>query len=164
KAIAELLTDSGSIPNLTIDLSLMRTFDYYTGIVFEVVSSSGQRILGQGGRYDQLLGLYHPQGQSYPGVGFVLNIEELHQTLLPSGQLPSRTPAIDWLVVPKTPQAYAAAFAYAQTLRQSADLVRVEVELGERQTPDAIRQYGRDRRIRQIAWVDEAGDSAIEVL
>ncbi|MBD2090988.1 ATP phosphoribosyltransferase regulatory subunit [Microcoleus sp. FACHB-1515] len=161
KSIVELLADSGTIPNLTIDLSLMRTFDYYTGIVFEVVSSSGQRILGQGGRYDQLLSLYHPQGNTYPGVGFVLNIEELHQTLLPTGQLPSRTPAIDYLVVPKTAQAYARAFSHAQTLRESA--VRVEVELGQRH-PDEIRQYAHDRRIGQIVWVDEAGDSAIEAL
>lgn len=162
KSIVELLTQSGSIPNLTIDLSLMRTFDYYTGIVFEVVSSSGQRILGQGGRYDQLLGLYHPQGKTHPGVGFVLNIEELHQTLLPTGQLPSRTPSIDYLVVPKTESAYAHAFAHAQSLREST--VRVEVELGQRQTPEEIRQYGRDRRISRIVWIDESGNSAIEPL
>ena len=164
KSLVELLHDSGSIPNLTLDLSLVRTFDYYTGIVFEVVSESGQRILAQGGRYDQLLGLYHPQGQTHPGVGFVLNIEELHQTLLPTDQLPRQTPAIDWLVVPTTPQAYAAAFAHAQALRQSADLVRVEVELGQRQTPEAVREYARDRRVRHIVWMRAEGEPAIEAL
>ncbi|NJL23456.1 MAG: hypothetical protein HC895_25780 [Leptolyngbyaceae cyanobacterium SM1_3_5] len=46
-------------------------------------------------------------------------------------------------------------------LRESA--VRVEVELGQRH-PEEIRQYGRDRRIGQIVWIDETGESAIEAL
>jgi ATP phosphoribosyltransferase regulatory subunit len=94
----------------------------------------------------------------------VLNIEELHQTLLPTDQLPRQTPAIDWLVVPTTPQAYAAAFAHAQALRQSADLVRVEVELGQRQSPEAVREYARDRRVRHIVWMRAEGEPAIEAL
>ena len=115
KSAIELLHQCQSkIPNLKshihLDLSLIQTFDYYTGIVFEVVSSSktGQRVLGQGGRYDQLLGLFDPQGQNSPGIGFCLNIEDLHQVLLTEGQLPTETPASDWLVVPLTPEASAA--------------------------------------------------------
>jgi ATP phosphoribosyltransferase regulatory subunit len=63
---------------ITLDLSFIQTFDYYTGIVFEVVgqTDTGKQILAQGGRYDQLLTLYHPQGKSVPGIGFCLNIEE----------------------------------------------------------------------------------------
>lgn len=55
---------------LILDLSLIQTIDYYTGIVFEVVSDNEAqaRILGQGGRYDQLLGLYHPQAETIPGI------------------------------------------------------------------------------------------------
>ncbi|NJO39682.1 MAG: ATP phosphoribosyltransferase regulatory subunit [Cyanobacteria bacterium CRU_2_1] len=147
-----------------LDLSLVQTFDYYTGIVFEVVGSHGQRILGQGGRYDQLLSLYHPQGKTCPGIGFVLNIEELHQVLLSDGQLPLQTPASDWLVVPTSPEAYAAAIAHAQKIRESAHLVRVELELGLHDSPAAIREYAQRRRINQIAWVSKEGLSKIETL
>jgi ATP phosphoribosyltransferase regulatory subunit len=63
KSLVELLQGSVSI---VLDLSLIRTFDYYTGIVFEVVTQSGQVLLGQGGRYDRLLGQFHPQGESIP--------------------------------------------------------------------------------------------------
>ncbi|MEB3336929.1 MAG: ATP phosphoribosyltransferase regulatory subunit [Leptolyngbyaceae bacterium] len=147
-----------------LDLSLIQTFDYYTGIVFEVASAGevGGCVLGQGGRYDQLLGLYHPQGETYPGIGFSLNIESLHQVLLPTQQLPDRSAASDWLVVPTTPQACAAAFAYAQTLRSSTELVRVEVDLGGRETPEAIRGYARQRRIPQIAWIQADGSHEVE--
>jgi len=170
KLLLELLQASqahGQKPlAIVLDLSLIQTFDYYTGIVFEVVSgaASGQRVLGQGGRYDQLLELYHPQAASCPGIGFVLNIEELHQVLLSQGKLPLHIPAGDWLVVATTPDAMANAFASAASLRESAPLVRVEVELGDRSNPDDIRDYARQRRIRQIAWVNADGRSESETL
>jgi ATP phosphoribosyltransferase regulatory subunit len=174
KSLLELLQNSftkqgerhGNPPAIVLDLSLLRTFDYYTGIIFEAVSGSsfGQRVLGQGGRYDQLLGLYNPIGETYPGIGFSLNTEEIHQVLLSIGQLPMQTPASNWLVVPTTPEAYVAAFAYAQKIRESTNLVRVEVDLGGQNTQAAIRDYARDRRISQIAWVDTEGLPKIEAL
>jgi ATP phosphoribosyltransferase regulatory subunit len=166
KSLIELLNESTPQPlPLILDLSLVQTFDYYTGIVFEVVNDTeaSQRVLGRGGRYDQLLGLYHPQGKTYPGIGFVLFIEDLHYILLSSSQLPHQTPASDWLVVPKTPEAEVAAFAYAQKLRDSAHLVRVEMDLGGR-SPADIREYARCRRITHIAWIDTTGTPVIETV
>ncbi|MFN6536411.1 MAG: ATP phosphoribosyltransferase regulatory subunit [Nostoc sp. EkiNYC01] len=164
KSLVKLLESEKKF-SLILDLSLIQTIDYYTGIVFEVVNDteSQARILGQGGRYDQLLGLYHPQGENIPGIGFVLNIEDLYQVLLSTGQLPQATPASNWLVVPETPSADASAFAYAQKLRDSTHLVRVEMDLLRRDA-DAIRQYARDRGIAQIAWIKADGSPRIESL
>ncbi|MBW4555341.1 MAG: ATP phosphoribosyltransferase regulatory subunit [Trichormus sp. ATA11-4-KO1] len=164
KSLVELLKSEGEFP-LILDLSLIQTIDYYTGIVFEVVSDTGSqaRVLGRGGRYDKLLGLYHPQGENIPGIGFVLNIEDLYQVLLSTQQLPQATPASNWLVVAETPTAEAAAFAYAQKLRDSTNLVRVEMDLGGRDT-QAIRQYASDRGIAQIAWIKSDGSPTIESL
>ncbi|MEH2302225.1 MAG: ATP phosphoribosyltransferase regulatory subunit [Nostoc sp.] len=164
KSLVELLESEKKFP-LILDLSLIQTIDYYTGIVFEVVNEteSQTRVLGRGGRYDQLLGLYHPQGENIPGIGFGLNIEDLYQDLLSTQQLPQVIPASDWLVVPETDSADAAAFAYAQKLRDSTDLVRVEIDLGGRDV-DAIRQYARDRSIAQIAWIKIDGSPTIESL
>ncbi|MFM7427510.1 MAG: ATP phosphoribosyltransferase regulatory subunit [Elainella sp.] len=161
KSLIELLQTADWAPPLVLDLSLVQTFDYYTGIVFEAVSD--QRVVGQGGRYDQLLGLYHPRGESQPGIGFVLNIEELHQVLLPTGCLPAQTPPSDWLVVPTEPNAQAAAFAYASKIRESAHLVRVEVELSDR-SPEELRTHARQRQIKQLVWVDAAGTPQVESL
>lgn len=166
KSLIELLGQSSPHPlPLILDLSLVQTIDYYTGIVFQVVSStdSGARVLGQGGRYDQLLGLYHPQGENYPGIGFCLNIEDLHYALLSSPQLPRQTPASDWLVVPETTEAQAAAFKYAQKLRDSEHLVRVEMDLGSRM-PAEIRKYARRRRITYLAWIKIDGTPTIETI
>jgi ATP phosphoribosyltransferase regulatory subunit len=166
KSLVELLQKSCSKPfPMILDLSLLQTFDYYTGIVFKAVSQAENqlRILGQGGRYDELLGVYHPQGKAAPGIGFSLNLEDLHVCLLSTSALPQNTPPIDWLVIPKTPQAQAAAFIYAQTLRNSELLVRVEMDLGDR-TPEEIRNYARSCRINRLAWVQEDGTPVIETI
>ena len=168
KSLLELLQASQNQEDsdrlsIILDLSLIQTFDYYTGIVFEVVSGSaaGRRVLGQGGRYDQLLRLYHPEGDTCPGIGFCLNIEDLHQVLLTTEQLPAQTPAIDCLVVATTPEAYAAAFTQAKQLRATDRLVRVEVELGDR-TAAETRHYAQKRRIQQIIWIGADGGSQVE--
>ena len=162
KSLVELLESKGDFP-LILDLSLIQTIDYYTGIVFEVVTDTETqaRVLGRGGRYDQLLGLYHPQGENIPGIGFALNIEDLYQILLLNKYLPQVTPASNYLVVPETANAYAAAFAYAQKLRSATELVRVEIDLGERDA-EAIREYVRDRQIAQIVWIKADGSPRIE--
>lgn len=172
KSLVDLLheslasSESPTIPKFVLDLSLIRNFSYYTGLTFEVVSPtlSGQRVLGQGGRYDKLLSLYHPQGDEVPGIGFCLNIEDIHQTLLPTGQLPSQTPRSDCLVVAQQPQAQAQAFTYAQSLRRSAADVRVELFLDDQVDPDGVRQYARDRKIGQIAWITGEASPEIEHL
>lgn len=61
------------------------------------------------------------------------------------------------------PEAYTAAFAYAEKLRNSPHLVRVEMDLGGRD-PDTIREYARHRRIHQIAWIKAEGLPIIEPL
>lgn len=162
KSLVELLKSRGNFP-LILDLSLIQTIDYYTGIVFEVISDTKTQVqvLGRGGRYDQLLGLYHPQGENITGVGFALNIEDLYQVLLSNKCLPQTTPATDSLVVAETDDASAAAFTYAQQLRDSTDLMRVEIDLGGRDK-EAIQEYVRDRHIAQIVWIKADGSATIE--
>ena len=60
------------------DLGLVRSLGYYTGAVFQVYDPAYGVPLGNGGRYDELLGTF---GRSLPAVGFVLNVERLHIAL-----------------------------------------------------------------------------------
>ncbi|MBF2014428.1 MAG: ATP phosphoribosyltransferase regulatory subunit [Rivularia sp. T60_A2020_040] len=161
-ALVELIESQGNCC-LILDLSLIKTFDYYTGIIFEVVSNidNQTRVIGSGGRYDQLLGLYHPQGKNIPGTGFALFIEDLYHVLLNSGQLPQTTPASNWLVVAENNNAIATAFAYAEKLRSSTHLVRVEMELGGYDV-SSVQEYARNQGIAQIAWIKADGSKIIE--
>jgi ATP phosphoribosyltransferase regulatory subunit len=159
RATVELLAATRETPlPLVLDLSLIQTFDYYTGIVFEAVSITDDRahILAQGGRYDRLLALYHPQGQNCPGIGFSLNIEDLQQVLQSHASMPHQTPKADWLVVATTAAAAASALAYGQKLRSAPESGRVEMYLNDGDI-EQIRQIAIDRGVAQVAWIGDDG-------
>ncbi len=166
QALIGLLTDSHQPPlPIVLDLSLIQTFDYYTGIVFEAVSVTADRadILGQGGRYDRLLGLYHPQGQNCPGIGFSLDLETLQQVLQTHSLMPQYTPKPEWLVVAVSPTAASAALRYGQQLRATPELVRVELYLADQPVAE-IRQIASNRGIGRIAWVSNDLEVTVEHL
>jgi len=57
-----------------VDLSIIRDFEYYTGIVFEGHTSAlGYPLLG-GGRYDRLLEGF---GAAYPATGFAVRVDRV---------------------------------------------------------------------------------------
>lgn len=154
KSLIDLWESTGlpSSDRLILDLSFMQTFDYYTGIVFEVACNN--YVVAQGGRYDHLLGVYHSQNVSYPSIGFCLNLEDLQQAL--QSRLPQTLPTSNCLVVAKTADAMQFAFAHAALLRQDPNIEAIELEL-EFRTEDAVRDHARSRRISQIAWVSNDG-------
>ncbi|MEO0834624.1 MAG: ATP phosphoribosyltransferase regulatory subunit [Cyanobacteria bacterium J06642_3] len=166
KSVLELLNSTATQPlPLTLDLSLLQTFDYYTGIVFKAVSFQDHQsyILAEGGRYDNLLGLYDPQGQTSPGIGFCLSIEDLHSCLLSTDALPQQAPSSDCLVIPTSIQVTAAAVKYAHQLRHKDHQAKVELELSDR-SEAAIKQYAKNCRINQLIWIEGDGNPRVETL
>ena len=165
KSLIELLNSSSDKPlPLTLDLSLLQTFDYYTGIVFKAVSFQDHQsyVLAEGGRYDRLLGLYDPQGKTSPGIGFCLSIEDLHSCLLSTDKLPQQAPNSDCLVIPTSSTAASAAIQYARQLRKD-ESAKVEVELSDRSKTE-IEQYAQTCRIKKLIWIEADGSKKEEQL
>jgi ATP phosphoribosyltransferase regulatory subunit len=158
KSLIDLWESTGitSGDRLILDLSFLQTFDYYTGIVFEVACN--HYVVAQGGRYDRLLGVYHPQNFSYPSIGFCLNLEDLQQAL--QSRLPQSLPPTSCLVAAKTVESMQAAFAHAAKLRAEAPHEAIELEL-EIRDEELVRDHARSRGIAQIAWVN--GDRAVSL-
>lgn len=72
--IVEQLADYGAAESVRIDLSIIRDFSYYTGVVFEAYGPGmGYPLLG-GGRYDTLLARF---GVDAPATGFAIGIERV---------------------------------------------------------------------------------------
>src|SRR5262249_7517997 len=63
--------------SFVVDGNLVRGFDYYTGVVWEVTAGGlgAQNAVGGGGRYDNLVATLG--GRATPGVGFGCGIERL---------------------------------------------------------------------------------------
>ena len=69
---------------VTVDLSIVRGLDYYTGIVFELFDVKGElRAICGGGRYDRLLELVG--GEPLPAVGFGMGDVVLRELLADRG-------------------------------------------------------------------------------
>ena len=78
----EYLTALQCIQRVSFDLSLARGLDYYTGIIYEAVLTSGMSSLGSiaaGGRYDGLVGMF--SGKEVPAVGISIGIERIFTLL-----------------------------------------------------------------------------------
>lgn len=77
----------GCIENINFDLSLARGLDYYTGVIYEAGTTSGEvGSIAGGGRYDGLIGMF--SGKQVPAVGVSLGIERIFALIekLKSGQ------------------------------------------------------------------------------
>ena len=65
---------------LTVDLTLARGLNYYTGLIFEVKANNVQMgSIGGGGRYDDLTGLFGVAG--IPGVGISFGVDRIYDVM-----------------------------------------------------------------------------------
>ncbi|MEW6623924.1 MAG: ATP phosphoribosyltransferase regulatory subunit [Bacillota bacterium] len=82
EALVRTLKAYGVEDKVFMDLSILRDFNYYTGIVFEGYSENlGYPVCG-GGRYDDLLGTF---GFNCPATGFAIGIERVLEALNKEG-------------------------------------------------------------------------------
>ncbi len=69
---------------LLVDFSIMSSFNYYTGIVFEAYAPGMGESLGSGGRYDSMLAAY--DGKPRPAAGFAFYLEQVMAALAQQGR------------------------------------------------------------------------------
>jgi histidyl-tRNA synthetase len=85
KGIEEIKTIINSLQTIhhssfTIDLTLARGLNYYTGTIFEVKAKNVQMgSIGGGGRYDDLTGLFGVPG--IPGVGISFGVDRIYDVM-----------------------------------------------------------------------------------
>jgi histidyl-tRNA synthetase len=81
------MIDTDTAGSFTLDPSITRGLDYYTGVVFETFLAELPSIgsVCSGGRYDNLAGLYSKQ--NIPGVGSSIGMDRLFAALESLGRL-----------------------------------------------------------------------------
>lgn len=80
RRLLELAEPYGLAGALSVDLSLVRGLDYYTGPVFEIRAGKGEiGSVAGGGRYDRLVERFG--GAPTPATGISLGVERLYETL-----------------------------------------------------------------------------------
>ncbi len=128
--------------NINFDLSIMRGFDYYTGIVFEMYDTSpvNPRALFGGGRYDDLVGIFGVEKVS--GMGFGWGDVTTRDFLETYSLLPEYRPVTD-LYVCHTEGFLEQAQQLASELR--AQGLNVAVDLTERKVSGQVKTADREK-------------------
>ncbi|MDR3315028.1 MAG: ATP phosphoribosyltransferase regulatory subunit [Coriobacteriales bacterium] len=123
----EVIERAGAGAFVTVDFSVMSTFDYYTGLVFEAYAPGLGVPLGSGGRYDSTLGAF---GKQAPAAGFAFVLERVMHALLGQGTVPEASgsePAVAHIVFDEDDPA--AAFLEAARFREQG--IRTVLSSGE---------------------------------
>lgn len=118
--IYQLAKEYGVADVIRFDLSLIRNFDYYTGMVFEIYTSDmGFPICG-GGRYDNMMQAF---GQACPATGFAVGIDRIMLVLARQNKLETKT---EWDVfVAWSYGKLAQAIAKSMELRKAGKTVKI---------------------------------------
>lgn len=122
-----------STDTLSIDLSIARGLDYYTGSVFEtqIVELPDIGSVCSGGRYDNLAGLY--TSQDLPGVGASVGLDRLLAALQELGAVSEKESTADVLITVLDEGSEPQLMALAQKIRRggiAAELYPQRAKLG----------------------------------
>jgi histidyl-tRNA synthetase len=135
KQLIDMLKDA-RVPNVVFDITVMRGFDYYTGIVFEMFDNhpDNNRAMMGGGRYDGLVGMFGVE--PVPTVGFGWGDVTLQNFLEGHDLLPNIRPETDVYVV-LIGDIYGKAQKVVEELREMG--ARVAVDLSDRKPDKQIK-------------------------
>lgn len=136
------------IRDISIELSLVRGLDYYTGPIFEAVAPGGAGSIAGGGRYDNLIGLYG--GQPTPAVGISFGIERI-MDLIAKRQNTQRPSTLVFVANVK-PENYSYAIKVAGSMREKG--IPTQVDLMSRSFRKQL-DYANAAGIRFVAVCGE---------
>jgi histidyl-tRNA synthetase len=140
------------VKNVRFDQTLMRGFDYYTGIVFEVydLNPSNKRSVFGGGRYDDLLALFG--NEKIPAVGFGAGDVIARDLMETYDALPKDQNSADIGICIVGEQNTAYSFEVAQSLRAKGK--RVSVDISNKKVGDQIGKADK-RGVQEIICIGD---------
>jgi histidyl-tRNA synthetase len=169
--IARLIASSGYSDRISIDPSVVRGLEYYTGPVYEVEllletkDEKGRPVrfgsVGGGGRYDGLVSRF--RGEPVPATGFSIGVSRLQAALTMLGKVDTR-PAFGPVVVTVFGGEIADYQKMVATLRNAG--IRAELYLGNPKHSIGQQMKYADRRNAPCAIVqgsDERANGKIQI-
>ncbi len=148
KELINYLNAMGIKKGYSIDLSLVRGLDYYTGTIFEVSAKELNVSFAGGGRYDDMIQQFI--GTKIPAVGISIGIEPVYQTLAKKKEL-KKTMTMAY-VAPVSEAQLIKALSITSKLRKKG--INVETDLKNRSLTKNI-EYAAKKGIKYILIVGE---------
>lgn len=131
------------ITNVVFKQGLMRGFDYYTGIVFEIFDTNpeNRRSVFGGGRYDDLLEIFGKE--KIPAVGFGCGDVIIKDILSTYGLMPTLKPSADLYICLVDRESIWYAQDLAQKLRESN--INVSVDYSSKKIGEQIKYADKNK-------------------
>lgn len=155
KELIEKLEKLG-ITNTVFAQDLMRGFDYYTGIIFEVFDKNPENkraVLG-GGRYDELLAIFDKE--VVPAVGFGVGDVVIKDMLETYGLIPNIKPASDLHICVMDKDSIGYAQDLAQKTRDAG--IKTTVDYSGKRVGDQIKYADKNK----IPYITCIGSQEVE--
>ncbi len=143
------------LSNVRFEISVVRGFDYYTGMVFEVFDANpvNPRAIFGGGRYDDLVGIFGVE--RVPGIGFGMGDVVIKDFLETYQLLPEYKPSVDLYIAPFDALYIDAANELAKYLRVQG--LNVAMDLTDRQVSKKVKAADKE----QIPFVVVIGEQEV---
>lgn len=141
KEVLEIVKNHG-IGNAVFDPSIVRGFNYYTGVVFEIFDThpENNRSVFGGGRYDNLTNLF--DDEPIAAVGCATGDAALRDFLAVRNLLPDYTPPTKVYIATTSPELINEASSLAEALRK--ENVAVASDFGEKKLGDQIKNAAKN--------------------
>ncbi len=151
----------------TVNPRLVRGLDYYNKTVFEWVTDrlGAQGTVCAGGRYDGLV--EQLGGKACPGIGFAMGVERLVLMLEACDCLPEIPAAADVYVIAVGDQAYAAALAAVESLREPLGQYRILQHAGGGSFKSQMKKADKSGARIALIWGEDevtAGTVTLKIL
>jgi ATP phosphoribosyltransferase regulatory subunit len=123
--ILETIEYYGVLDRITLDLSILREIEYYTGVVFEAYVPDIGLELGGGGRYDRLIEEFC--GKPIPATGFALIVDRCLIALESQGYRFPTSVAANAILLPARSEFKREATSIAELLRAKGITLEIDV-------------------------------------
>jgi len=159
--------------NVAFDPTIVRGFDYYTGVVFEMwdTHESNNRSVFGGGRYDRLVEMF--SDEKIPAIGFAIGDMPFENFLDSHKLFPALSSDRGVYIGTVSPEDVAQAEVFAQSLQKEGVATWVNVlpkKIGD-QVKEAVRRgipyfiaYGKDEQKKKKVRVKDLAKSKEKVL
>lgn len=147
--VLAILDDYGYLQYVTIDLGLLQSLDYYTGIIFKGFTYGIGFPLFSGGRYDSLVKAF---GRDLTATGFSIGINFVLTALRRQNKLDLSPGEV--VMLGYTPETRAAAFALADQMRREG--LKVICDCQNRSTVELV-ELANQRSGCRAAWLSADG-------
>jgi len=148
--VLQILEEEGILKYVSLDLGMLQSLNYYTGIIFKGFTYGIGFPLLSGGRYDNVVSEF---GRSLSSTGFSLGINFVMTAL--RRQKKKTVPFGPTLVVGYDIRSRAKAFAYVREQREK----KINTELDcMNLKPEELLAYANDKGIGQAVFLDAKGE------